>query len=521
MRHLGEISYVAARARTPWSAKVFRPSQPTQEAAMNMQTALLDVRQMGNADRLSVDSGVSKFELMAHAGAAVAEAIVAHWTMRHVLVLCGPGNNGGDGFATAQQLVEAGWPVRVAMLGLRDGLHGEAQRYAKRFQGEVEELDLSVLDGAELIVDALFGAGLSRALSGVALDTLAAASSSHAPIIAVDVPSGVMGDTGEVMGAVRATLTVTFFRKKPGHLLLPGRDLCGEVVVADIGTPPSVLDEITPDTFENHPCLWREALPQASDNADKHARGHALIYGGYPMTGAARMAARAAARAGAGLTTIAVAEIALPIYAAALTSIMVRPIVSPQDFSLLLDGSRYSAWLIGPGAGADTATLGRALAMLATKRPTVIDADAITVFQDDSTALDRAIIGPCVLTPHEGEFRRVFDDAGDKLTRARRAAKRCGAVIVLKGSDTVIAAPDGCAIINANAPPTLATAGSGDVLGGIILGLMAQGMEPFFASAAGVWLHGAAAASFGPGLLAEDLPDLLPAVFEQLALNAA
>jgi len=484
---------------------------------MNLQAALLDVRQISEADRLSIATGISAFDLMANAGAAVADAIIARWTPRPLLVLCGPGNNGGDGLVAAQLLAEAGWAVRVAMLGARDDLTGEAHRRAERWQGNLEVLDPLVLQGAELIVDALFGAGLSRALTGKALETLAAAGSGDVPIIAIDVPSGVMGDTGEVMGAIRAVLTVTFFRKKPGHLLLPARELCGEVVVAAIGMPESVFDEITPDTFENAPCLWRDFLPLASDAADKHGRGHALIYGGYPMTGAARMAARAAARAGAGLTTIAVPEVALPIYAAAVTSIMVRPIVTPEDFSHLLSGSRYSAWLIGPGAGADATTLGRTVAMLATGRPTVVDADAITVFQDDPEALFRAIRGPCVLTPHEGEFRRVFDPAGDKLTRVRIAAKRSGAVIVLKGSDTVIAAPDGRAIINANAPPSLATAGSGDVLGGIILGLMAQGMPAFCAAAAGVWLHGAAATEFGPGLLAEDLPDLLPRVFQHLA----
>ncbi len=484
---------------------------------MNMQTALLDVRQMGDADRLSVDAGVSAFELMANAGAAVAHAIITRWTSRPLLVLCGPGNNGGDGFVTAQVLADAGWSVRVAMPGSRDDLKGEAHRHAERWQGNVETLDPNVLEGAELIVDALFGAGLSRALTGAALETLAAADRGDAPIIAIDVPSGVMGDTGAVMGAVRATLTVTFFRKKPGHLLLPARRLCGEVIVTDIGTPLSALAEIAPTTFENDPCLWLADLPMTADEANKHTRGHALIFGGYPMTGAARMAARAAARAGAGLTTIAVPEVALPIYAASLTSIMVRPIVTPADFLHLLNRSQFSAWLIGPGAGADKETLGRALAMLATGCPTVIDADAITVFQDDPSALDRAITGHCVLTPHEGEFRRVFDPAGDKLTRTRAAARRCGAVVVLKGSDTVIAAPDGRAIINTNAPATLATAGSGDVLGGIILGLMAQGMTAFLAAAAGVWLHGAAAAEFGPGLLAEDLPDLLPRVFQRLA----
>jgi hydroxyethylthiazole kinase-like uncharacterized protein yjeF len=367
-----------------------------------------------------------------------------------------------------------------------------------------------------LVVDAIFGAGLSRALEGEAAGTLAEVARRGLPMVAVDVPSGLMGDTGEAMGAVAAVLTVTFFRKKPGHVLLPGRSLCGEVVVADIGTPASVLEQILPDTFENDPRLWLAALPRPHDVANKYTRGHALISGGYPMTGAARMAARAAARTGAGLTTIAVSEIALPIYAAALTSIMVKPLASPEDFDRLLGDHRFSAFLIGPGAGTGEETRARVLAMLRTGRPTLIDADAITAFREDPSALDRAIVGPCVLTPHDGEFRRLFDPSGDKLTRTRAAARRSGAVIVLKGCDTVIAAPDGRAVINSNAPPTLATGGAGDVLSGIVLGLLAQGMEPFLAAAAAVWLHGAAAADFGAGLIAEDLPDLLPGVFRRL-----
>jgi len=268
------------------------------------QTALLTVRQMADADRLSVAAGVSSFELMANAGAAVAHEIERHWTPRPVLVLCGPGNNGGDGFVTAHLLAEAGWPVRVAMLGSRFSLKDEAGQHAQRWIGEVEALSSSVLEGAELIVDALFGAGLSRPLEGQALETLAAASHGTVPIVAIDTPSGVMGDTGEALGAVPAVLTVTFYRKKPGHLLLPGRDLCGEVIVADIGTPKALIDAIAPQTFENHPALWLANLPRAKADTDKHSRGHALIFGGYPMTGAARMAARGAARAGAGLTTI-------------------------------------------------------------------------------------------------------------------------------------------------------------------------------------------------------------------------
>jgi NAD(P)H-hydrate epimerase len=374
----------------------------------------------------------------------------------------------------------------------------------------------AVLDGAVLVVDAIFGAGLCRALEGPARETLTAASYSGRPIIAVDVPSGLMANTGEALGAVEAVLTVTFFRKKPGHLLLPGRLLCGEVVFADIGIPASVLEQIGPDTFENDPRNWVSDLPRPHDGGNKYTRGHALISGGYPMTGAARMAARAAARAGAGLTTIAVPEVALPVYAAALNSIMVHPIATPEDYARLLSDRRISAFLIGPGAGASDETRARALAMLATGRPTVIDADAITVFQGDPSVLDHAIIGPCVLTPHDGEFHRIFDASGDKLTRTRMAARRCGAIIVLKGTDTVIAAPDGRAFINANAPATLATAGSGDVLSGILLGLLSQGMEAFLAAAAAVWLHGAAANEFGPGLIAEDLPDLLPRVFRRL-----
>jgi len=499
--------------------------------------ALLSVTQMAQADRLTVASGISASALMENAGRPVAQAIMDRWSPRPVLVLCGPGNNGGDGFVAARRLAEADWPVRVALLVPRDRLRGEAAHHAALWRGPVQAVTPAALDGAELIVDALFGAGLNRPLDGAAAQTLAAAAARCIPIIAIDVPSGLMGDTGEVLGqgqgAVQCAITVTGFRKKPGHLLQPGRRLCGELVVADIGTPASVFDTVAPDTFENDPLLWADALPVLQPEAHKFTRGHALVWGGWPGTGAARMAARAAARVGAGLTTVAVdmshGEAALQVYAAALTSVMVSPVAQPQDLELLLADSRISGLLIGPGAGLGTDTRARVLAMLQAGRATVLDADALTVFQDDPPSLFRAIRGACVLTPHEGEFRRLFPAAergaagvhGDKLSRARAAARSSGAVVVLKGSDTVIAAPDGRAIINANAPPTLATAGAGDVLAGMVLGLLAQGMQPFLAAAAAVWLHGAAADHFGPGLLAEDLPDRLPAVFRRLARLAA
>ena len=498
------------------------------KALLDCRTALLTATQMAQADRLTVASGISGTALMENAGRPVALVIMQRWTPRPVLVLCGPGSNGGDGFVAARRLAEADWPVRVALLVPRENLCGGAAHHAGLWRGPVEPLVPAALDGAELVVDAIFGAGLSRALEGAAAQTLAEAAARKMTIVAVDVPSGLMGDSGANVGAVPCVLTVTCFRKKPGHLLQPGRSLCGELIVADIGTPASVFEEVMPDTFENDPALWVHALPALQPDSNKYTRGHALLCGGWPTTGAARMAARAAARVGAGLTTVAVPEAALQVYAAALTSVMVRPVAQPEDFEKLLADSRITGLLIGPGAGIGPETRARVFAMLKTGRATVLDADALSTFKDDPQTLFSAVMensaGGCVLTPHEGELARLFeglvDFRSDKLTRARAAARASGAIIVLKGSDTVIAAPDGRAIINSNAPPTLATAGAGDVLAGMVLGLLTQGVEPFLAAAAAVWLHGAAAAHFGPGLLAEDLPDRLPAVFRRLAREA-
>ena len=481
-----------------------------------MICSLLSVAQTREADRLAMEAGTPGALLMQRAGESVAREVVHRWTPRPVTVLCGPGNNGGDGFVVAIALAEARWPVRVALLGEIEALRGDARHHAQRWRGPIEPFVPGSIDEAELVIDAVFGAGLNRRLDLRVIDTLSFARRRGVPILAVDMPSGVTGDGGENWGAAPAVCTVTFMRKKPGHLLLPGRDLCGEVVVADIGMPHEVISSVALDTWENAPALWRGKLPQLQAAANKYSRGHALLYGGYPMTGAARLAARAAARMGAGLTTIAVPEEAFAIYASALTSIIVQPLVKEQDFARLLQDRRYCGFLIGPGAGVNEATRTRALAMLATGKPTVIDADAISVFAARADELSQAILGPCVLTPHEGEFKRLFEPSGDKLSRARRAARSSGAVVVLKGADTVIAAPDGRAIINSNAPATLATAGSGDVLGGLILGLLTQGMDAFLAAAAAVWVHGAAAADFGPGLLAEDLPDLAPSVLRRL-----
>jgi len=378
-------------------------------------------------------------------------------------------------------------------------------------------LQPAVLDGAALVLDGIFGAGLARPVEGVAGAVIEATGERRLPVVAIDVPSGIDGASGEVRGiAARASVTVTFFRKKPGHLLLPGRSYCGETVLAQIGIPDSVLDRIAPDTVENAPDWWLGAFPRPSLETHKYARGHALVAGGAVMTGAARLATRAAARLGAGLVTVVAPEPAFSIYAAALTGVIVHPVADLDGFRALLADNRRNAALIGPGAGVGGETREKTLAILGAGKRTVLDADALTSFAGDPETLFSAIRSPCVMTPHAGEFSRLFDPAGDKTERARRAARRSGAVVLLKGADTVIAAPDGRVAINANAPPQLATAGSGDVLAGIVLGLLAQGMEPFEAATAAAWIHGAAAGRFGLGLVAEDLLETVVQVLQDL-----
>lgn len=486
-----------------------------------LPNALLSVAEMTEADRRTIAGGTPGPVLMEAAGAAVVQAIRQRWPPRPTLVLCGPGNNGGDGFVIARLLAAAGWPIRLALLGTREAIKGDAAVHAALWTGPIEPLATAVLDGVALVVDALFGAGLSRPLDGAAAAILQAVAASGLPVVGVDTPSGVHGDTGANWGAIPAVLTVTFARAKPGHLLLPGRKLCGELVVAPIGISDATISAIAPLTARNGPVLWRDKFPQPDAEGHKYARGHALIIGGWPITGAARLGARAALRIGAGLVSVVVPPEAFAVYAVALEAVMVKPVANAGELDLLLGDIRHNALLIGPGVGLGPQTLERALQIIRADRATVLDADALTALSKAQERFKEALAMresglPLILTPHEGEFRRLFPAAGDKLSRVRDAARETGAIVVLKGADTVIAAPDGRAVINDNAPPTLATAGSGDVLAGIILGLVAQGMPGFEAACAAVWLHGAAAAGFGRGLIAEDLPDRLPDTLRQL-----
>ncbi len=479
------------------------------------ENTLLMVDEMYRADQLAVQSGISSETLMENAGKSIASIIKERWSPCRVAVLCGPGNNGGDGFVVARLLADAGWTVRLGLLGNREKLSGDAKANAARWTGAIEALTPALLDDVALVVDAIFGAGLTRDLTGAVLETIAAADG--LPIVAVDVPSGVHGDSGAILGsAPRAEVTVTFFRRKPGHLLLPGRSHCGEVLVTDIGIPDTVLATIDPRQSANNPRNWLEGFPWPKLDTHKFSRGHAIVTGGRHMTGAARLAARAAQRIGAGLVTALVPNDAFVVYKIALTSALVKPFLDTASFAEGVGEARVSACLVGPGNEVTGATRERALAALRTGKPVVLDADALTSFEDASELLFGTICGPCVMTPHDGEFARLFDSGGDKVARARRAAAESGAVIVLKGPDTVIAAPDGRAVINENAPPDLATGGSGDVLAGFVTGLLAQGQDAFEAACAAVWMHGACATRFGPGLVAEDLIETLPAILRQL-----
>ena len=489
---------------------------------------VLTTAEMERADRLTIAAGTPGFALMLSASQAVAEAAMDLVEEGPILVVAGPGNNGGDGFVAAAELAARGREVSVISLSERDSLQGDAASAARGWKFPVLPFNPQAIGKPALIIDALFGAGLDRPVKGEPHDMIEAINANGAPVLAVDLPSGINGTTAAVMGvAINATETVTFFRRKPAHLLLPGRIHCGRVRVADIGIDAGVLAEIRPQTFENVPRFWRQSFPVPRVDGHKYARGHVIaVSGDIAATGAARMSARGALRAGAGLATLASPRDALTVNAAALTAVMVRPIDTVVEFAELLTDRRLNACVIGPGAGVGERTRDYVLTALSAKRHLVLDADALTSFADAPDHLFDAIKAAhdpqVVLTPHEGEFPRLFSDISNKhplrskLERVRAAAERAGAVVLLKGPDTVVASPEGRATIAANAPPWLATAGAGDVLSGMIAGLLAQSVPAFEAASIGVWMHGEAAREAGPGLIAEDLPEVLPAVFRRL-----
>ncbi|WP_411819844.1 NAD(P)H-hydrate dehydratase [Hyphococcus formosus] len=488
---------------------------------------ILTANEMRAAEKSAIDGGIASAALMEKAGNGVAEHAMRFWTPRPTVVVCGPGNNGGDGFVAARIMKAAGWPVRVALIGTRDSLSGDAKLMADHFDGEVVSFDEGTLGECGLIIDAIFGTGLSRPVEGKANEAIAAMNAHPAPVLAIDLPSGVETDTGGVLGAgpgaaVHAMRTVTFHAQKPAHFLFPGRALCGGVDIVDIGISEKITAETGAQTYSNQPGVWGRHLPMPHWGGHKYSRGSVMVVSGGPLnTGAARLAARGALRIGAGAVTMLSPQAAAPVHAAHLTAIMLQVADDSEAIAAALRPADKipMAAVIGPAAGIGEGTRANVSAMLKSNAAAVLDADALTSFEKEPQTLFSSLRSNDVLTPHGGEFARLFPEAAKqkgKLEAARSAANEANAVVVYKGADTVIAAPDGRALINTNAPPTLATAGSGDVLAGFIAGFRAQGMDGFLAAAAGVWFHGAAGQAAGDGLIAEDLPEAVPQVLHML-----
>lgn len=485
-------------------------------------TELLTTTQMYQADRLAIEGGVPGAILMEAAGRAVADRIIDYWETGSCLIICGPGNNGGDGYVVARHLQEAGWSVILLSTCNPEKLTGDAAVMRSRWDGPLQSIAKTDSLKIDLVVDAAFGAGFSGDLAPDLAALFATIQAAKIPVVAVDVPSGINGDTGSVdKGSMTAAMTVTFYRAKPGHYLYPARMLCGRIEVIDIGIEDLYLETISPDTFTNEPVIWASDLQLLQPFDHKYSRGHlAVVGGGISSTGAARIASRCSMRAGAGATTLVSPPSALTTYAAALESVMVLACSDADVFSEWITEKRIGTILIGPGSGISDRTIAFVKSALKSKANVILDADALTVFKDNPKLLFKLIrdkeCGKCVMTPHEAEFARIFSFEGSKLERARRAAHQSGAIILLKGADTVIAAPDGQAIINYNAPVYLATAGSGDALAGIIAGLVSAKMPVLNAAAAAAWIHGDAGTRIGPGLIAEDIEDVIPAVLSDL-----
>ena len=526
------------------------------ETESGLAMELLTAAQMRAAEEAAMSAGtVSGLQLMERAGRGSVDAALSHWPdlaegPHHAVVLCGPGNNGGDGYVVARRLLDAGWRVEVFGLGDPAKASPDARRMRALWEeaGPVQDLrEAGRGDRPDLLVDALFGTGLSRSIPQEAVTAWHAvrtreAAAGKVRCLALDCVSGLDCDNGQMLvpegaDALFADLTVTYHAAKRGHFLKTPPSAA--LKVGDIGLEahpasltamprPGYLRLLDPGRVEAR--RWLEDILPVAPGHHKYDRGHTLVLGGGPgKGGAARMAARAALRIGAGLVTLGVPPAALQENAARLDAIMLKPLRGAEGLADMLEDGRLSAIVLGPGLGLGEETRQLVRAALGANRRIVLDADALSSFQDDPDALSATLHDRAVLTPHEGEFARLFPDLAhgkrdvSKVEAAALAAERAGATILLKGPDTVIASPGGAVSLNAalyeRAAPWLGTAGAGDVLAGMIGGLLASGrIAPHLAAEAAAWLHVEAARSFGPGLIAEDLPEELPKLFREIGL---
>ncbi|WP_169545628.1 NAD(P)H-hydrate dehydratase [Sneathiella aquimaris] len=488
---------------------------------MTLGPEILTVEQMYQCDSWAIKKGVPGRELMENAGQGVAAFIEEGWDLCPIGILCGPGNNGGDGYVVARALFDAGWPVQVFVYGDVSKLSGDALEMYEKCSVATAPLSEIGQFEAGVFVDALFGTGFRGTLPAEVVEAFEHIRREKADIIAVDVPSGLDGNTGAISpGTPEAVLTVSFFRAKRGHYLDPGKDHIGLLKLIDIGIPEDVLDKLDDLCWLNEPGLWVDAMPVAQRSGHKYDRGHAGICGGgMTHTGAARLTARCALRAGAGAVSVISPPSAIMTYSAALEAVMLLK-QDNQPLEQIIEEKRLGTIVVGPANGVTEKTRENALAAVSSDVEVVLDADALTVFQEEPDRLFAAIkkkkIGAVVLTPHSAEFARLFKKETDAIASVRAAARLSGAIVLLKGATTVIADPDGTVALNVHAPPWMATAGSGDALAGIIAGFISGGMKPFLAVMAATWVHGQAGYRFGPGLIAEDIEKEIPAILQSL-----
>ena len=477
---------------------------------------LLTPLQMATADELTIRDGTPGIELMKNAGNAVARIVKEHFpSARNILVVCGTGNNAGDGFVAANHLSDEGLKVQVLICGDASKISGDAKEAFTGMKPSLIAQTIPDLSNIDLVIDALLGAGLDREIGGELAEMVTKINHSNKPIVSVDLPSGIDGRTGKVMGsAIHADHTVTFFRYKPGHMLMPGRYFCGNCHLHQIGIQETVLKKTGITGYQNRPEGWSKKFKLPSIEAHKYDRGHTLVVSGpSSATGAARLTAQAALRSGSGLVTIASPREALAINAAHLTSVMLQEADNPDEICKILEDPRLNCVALGPGLPPTTKTACTVEKVLGMNRRTILDAGALTAFSDIPERVFEKIHhceNDVFLTPHDGEFTRLFPGESilpSKIDRAVAASTKSGATIILKGPDTIVAAPDGQVSVSDNAPPWLSTAGSGDVLTGIIAGLAAQKMDAFEAACAATWFHGEAANRMGPGLISSDLDE--------------
>lgn len=491
---------------------------------------LLSAAQMQAVDQRAIDQGLDSFALMNAAALGVVEHVIEvlerEFTDKKIgdvqlVVLAGPGNNGGDGLIAASVLRDKGYAVSLLHFGFLSPEQSDAGRAYSLWKAPTlsledgHQLHDDLIMDATIIVDALFGAGLSRALDPTTAALVHRVNESNAWVVAVDVPSGLDGNRNQSLGAcIQANSTVTFCRFKPVHVLYPGRALCADKTLVQIGLDERQFNRDAPICCLNVPAVFKHALPSFDATSHKFHRGHVVVRGGpVHSTGAARLSATTAIYSGAGLVSLACDSAALVVNASHLTAVMLARCDTVSEWKELLADSRINTVVVGPGNGLNDATRDAVRTVLELGRSCVLDADALSCWQelpDEALSLMAASDSQLVLTPHAGEFQRLFGhteavEQPSKLHQARAAARLCGSTVILKGADTVIASKDGRACINANAPAWLATAGAGDVLAGLVAALMAQGMPAFEASCAGVWLHGAAAATLGYPMCAEQL----------------